>query len=384
MALFGKLPTVYLIIAMLMAGNACAQGLSEASGEDRSDEDASGQTSAIMEASNNDSAEEMSQAEADPSAQKNSPEQKSDKIWHLVWEDNFDGEGLDRTKWRPEVSCWGGGNNERQCYTDRPENIQIEDGLLRLIAKKGRYTGPLYPEDMKGAPGGKKWQAYTSGKVRTKGLAAYKYGRFSARMKLPEGQGTWPAFWMMPETDTYGGWPLSGEIDIMEAVNLNTPCEDCPGGIERHTSGALHFGNEIPQNTYLFLKAEGGRLPGPSEEWRVYAVEWAEGVIQWLVDGKVYMRIESKDWFTASADKAENPYAPFDQPFYMMLNLAVGGNLAEKSNGKGFDPASFPAELRVDWVRVEQCRQDWQTGLPCLTDQNWQGEPQGPWEVQAR
>ena len=121
-----------------------------------------------------------------------------------------------------------------------------------------------------------------------------------------------------------------------------------------------------------------------SDEWRIYSVEWAEGVIQWLVDGKVFMRIESDDWFSGSPKAAGRPHAPFDQPFYVMLNLAVGGNLAEKSNGGGFDPASFPAELQVDWVRTDQCLEDWETGLPCLSDQDWAGEPQGPWEVQAR
>lgn len=304
--------------------------------------------------------------------------------WEVVWSDDFEGETLDRTKWRPEVSCWGGGNNERQCYTDRQQNIQVQDGVLRLIARKGRYTGPLLPEGMAGAPGGRKWQPYTSGKISTRGLSAFKYGRFSARMKLPEGQGTWPGFWMMPERAVYGDWPLSGEIDIMEAVNLETPCGDCPAGIERRTSGALHFGGLPPDNTYLFLQTTGENEVGPSKEWRVYSVEWAAGVIQWLVDGKVFMRIESSAWYTASPDAEASSNAPFDQAFHVMLNLAVGGNLPEKSNGAGFDPASFPAELLVDWVRIEQCSADWKTGLPCLSKGNWRGRPKGPWEAMAR
>lgn len=307
-----------------------------------------------------------------------------DADWHLVWSDEFDGRKLDRTKWTPEVSCWGGGNNERQCYRDSSKNIKVEDGVLRLIAKKGRHTGQLYPASMPDMPKGKAWKPYTSGKVTTQGLAAYKYGRFSARMKLPEGQGTWPAFWMMPETNAYGNWPLSGELDIMEAVNLETPCDECPNGVNRRTSGALHFGSPQPDNTYFFLHTEGDEQVGPSDEWRVYSVEWAEGVIQWLVDDKVFMRLESDDWFTTAPEAEGRPHAPFDQPFHLILNMAAGGNLAEKSNGGGFDPKSFPAELQVDWVRVEQCRADWKTGLPCLSDQDWQGEPQGPWEVQAR
>lgn len=309
------------------------------------------------------------------------PAQSASAAWTLVWADEFDGAELDRTRWAPEVSCWGGGNNERQCYTDRPENIRVEEGLLRLIARPETHTGPLLPDGAQGAPGGERTQDYTSGKLRTRGLASWRYGRFSARILLPEGQGTWPAFWMMPEEDAYGVWPLSGEMDIMEAVNLETPCEDCADGIERRTSGALHFGARPPENTYLFLKSKDESTPGPSREWRTYSLEWGEGIIQWLVDGRVFLRIEGDRWFTASPLAEGREFAPFDQPFHIAINLAVGGNLAERSNGAGFDPQAFPAEMLVDWVRVETCSQ---APNDCLTDQGWEGEPQGPWEVQAR
>jgi len=303
--------------------------------------------------------------------------------WQLVWSDEFDGDALDRSKWVPEESCWGGGNNERQCYTDRPENISVSDGILRLKARAETFTGPLLPVGMAGAPGGERRQSYTSGKLRTLGLAGWTYGRFSARMKLPDGQGTWPAFWMMPVEDAYGTWPLSGEIDIMEAINLETPCTECPGGVERRTSGALHFGDQIPDNTYLYLNTSGEDDVGPSNAWRVYSVEWAEGVIQWFVDGEIFMRIESDDWFTAAPGAAVRPHAPFDQAFYLNVNLAVGGNLSEQKNGGGFDPSSFPADLKVDWVRVEQCDAD-ATGRACLSQADWDGVPEGPWETQAR
>ena len=276
--------------------------------------------------------------------------EQNDPLWLTVFFDDFNGEELDSTKWKPELSCWGGGNNERQCYTDRKENVQLKDGILRLIAKEGEHTGPLYPEGMPGAPGGERTQPYTSGKVRTRGLASFKYGRVSARIKLPPGQGTWSAFWMMPEEDVYGNWPLSGEIDIMEGVNLDTPCKDCPGGVERRTSGALHFGGLPPDNTYLFLKTKGDDDVSPSEEFRVYSLEWGEDAMQWLVDGEVFMRIESDDWYTDASAAVGRETAPFDQPFYVMINLAVGGNLSEKKNGAGFDPSSFPAEVQVDWA----------------------------------
>lgn len=304
--------------------------------------------------------------------------------WRLVWSDDFEGKSLDRTKWQPEVSCWGGGNNERQCYVDSSENIEVRDGMLRLIARQGAHEGPLYPEGMAGAPGGMVEKDYTSGKLRTRGLAAFKYGRFSARIKLPAGQGTWSAFWMMPEHNVYGDWPLSGEVDIMEAVNLETACAECRGGIERRTSGALHYGEQAPGNEYLFSYSDRAADVGPSGEWREYAVEWAEGTIQWFVDGQIFMRLDSGQWFTGSHLAEGRNFAPFDQPFHIALNLAVGGNLAEKSNGMGFDPASFPADMQVDWVRVEQCVGDLETGKSCLSDQTWNAEPLGPWEVQAR
>lgn len=303
--------------------------------------------------------------------------------WEVVWADDFDGTTLNRANWAPEVSCWGGGNDERQCYTDRLENVFVENGHLHLRAQAERFIGPLLPEGLEGAPGGERTQNYTSGKVRSRGLQSWKYGRISARMKLPAGQGTWPAFWMMSEDEAYGSWPLSGEIDIMEAINLETPCTECRDGVERRTSGALHFGDALPNNTYLYLNAPENEGSSPAKEWREYSIEWAEGVIQWFVDGEIFMRITSDAWYTNSPDGKGRTHAPFDQPFYLMMNLAVGGNLAEKKNGRGFDPAAFPAELMVDWVRVEQCPDD-DTALSCLTQTEWNGTPQGPWETQAR
>lgn len=303
--------------------------------------------------------------------------------WQTVWQDDFDQGELERTNWTPEVSCWGGGNNERQCYVDSPNSIRVEDGILRLIARPETHFGPLFPAHLRVGQPVERTQAYTSGKITTRGQHAWTYGRLSARMKLPDGQGVWPAFWMMPEQDAYGPWPLSGEIDIMEAVNLGTPCEACIDGTEQRTSGALHFGALAPDNTYLFSKTDGVAMPGPADSWRVYALEWGEGQLQWFVDGRLFMRIRREDWHTAAPGAAGRPFAPFDQPFHVNLNLAVGGNLAEKSNGGGFDPSSFPAELKVDWVRVEACRGD-PRATSCLDTQDWNGKPQGPWEVQAR
>lgn len=303
-------------------------------------------------------------------------------VWATVWFDDFEGTRLDRARWAPEVSCWGGGNNERQCYTDRPRNIQVADGVLRLIAQKEDFEGPLYPQGRAGKNTAN--QAYTSGKVRTRDLADWKYGRFSARMKLPEGQGPWAAFWMMPSGDAYGSWPLSGEIDIMEAVNLGTPCETCAGGVETRTSGALHFGDTAPNNSYLHRYTPDEGAGSPAAEWRTYTLEWGEGTLQWFVDDQMFLRLTSNDWYTASPKAEGRNTAPFDQPFYLMLNLAVGGNLPEKSNGRGFDPEVFPAELLIDWVRVETCLGDEKTGRACLSTQPWSGEPKGPWEADSQ
>lgn len=310
-------------------------------------------------------------------------DQVSVASWQLVWEDEFNGSALDGSKWAPEVSCWGGGNNERQCYTDREVNVQVNDGVLHLKAIKEDYTAQLYPAGWPVSSDETRTQHYTSGKVRSLGLAEWQFGRFSAKMKLPAGQGPWPAFWMMPSEGVYGHWPLSGEIDILEAVNLETPCADCPGGIERRTSGAVHFGGAMPDNTYLYLNTVGDEDVGPSQDWRTYTLEWAEGTLQWFADGEPLMRVTSDEWYTVAKAAEGRPHAPFDQPFYIMLNLAVGGNLAERKNGAGFDPDAFPAELLIDWVRVEQCEGD-ETGRACLTEANWSRSPMGPWETLAR
>src|SRR5690606_12891413 len=124
--------------------------------------------------------------------------------WQLVWADEFDGNALDLQRWEWEVNARGGGNNELQYYTDRPENTRVEGGLLTLTARKETFTGPEGTRE------------YTSARIRTKGKGDWKYGRIEVRARMPVGQGIWPAIWMMPTHDTYGGWAGSGEIDIME------------------------------------------------------------------------------------------------------------------------------------------------------------------------
>ncbi len=287
--------------------------------------------------------------------------------WKLVWSDEFDGDELDRTKWKPEESCWGGGNFERQCYTDREANVEVKDGLLLLKARKERFTGPDRPPEIAPNPNPQVTQEYTSGKVRTRGLHAWKYGRIEARAKVPKGQGTWTAFWMMPNDDAYGGWPLSGEIDILEAVNQGAACDECEGDVgENRSISALHFGELYPDNTYV---SKFSALPSKalqSDEFHVYSVEWGEGLIRFLVDDRVHFSATQEDWFTASALAEGRAAAPFDQPFYVMANFAVGGRLSENYNEKGLAENTYPAQFEIDWVRVYQCGPDPETGRECI------------------
>lgn len=286
--------------------------------------------------------------------------------WELVWGDEFDGSELDRSNWTPEQSCWGGGNNERQCYTDRPENIVVEDGKLLLRARKERFTGPARPPEIADDPNAQITQDYTSGKVRTRGLHAWKYGRIEMRAKAPGGQGVWPAFWMMPNDDVYGPWALSGEIDIFEGFNIGAKCDECDGGIQNRTVSALHFGGMWPDNRYI---DQWTRFPGdalPTQDFHVYSVEWGEGLIRFLVNDRVHLTVTADQWDTASPIARGNPNAPFDQEFYVMMNLAIGGAKIENTNEGGIGEGSVPAQLEIDWVRVYQCKSDPETGRACM------------------
>ncbi len=271
------------------------------------------------------------------------------KNWTLVWSDEFNGTELDLEKWTPETSCWGGGNNERQCYTNRSENINVSDGVLKLTAKRETFTGLKYPQDWP-ERGNSVTQGYTSGKVRTKGLAHWKYGRFEARIKLPHGQSTWPAFWMLPEDNQYGEWPLSGEIDIMEAINIGAECNSCETSkTENRSSAALHFGQPWPNNKFI---SKHNILSKKTSAYHVFAVEWSEDRLDWFVDGQKFFTVTEKEWFTEAVSKSENKFAPFDKSFYLMINLAVGGDLPDSRNEKSFNPDSFPNAVLIDWVRV--------------------------------
>ncbi|MFH1500006.1 MAG: glycoside hydrolase family 16 protein [Verrucomicrobiota bacterium] len=243
--------------------------------------------------------------------------------WRLVWSDEFDGPVIDPAKWSFEVNAWGGGNNELQYYTDRPENAFIEDGRLHLVARREEFTGP------------EGTRAYTSARIRTLGKGDWKYGRFEIRAKLPSGQGLWPAIWMLPTDSPHGGWAAGGEIDIMELVG-HRPDE---------VLGTLHYGGAWPRNVH---SGETWRLPAGegtfADDFHVFAIEWGSREIRWFIDGRHVQT--QRVWHTESA-----PYpAPFDHKFHLLLNVAVGGGLP----GNPDESTVFPQEMVVDYVRVYQ------------------------------
>ncbi len=241
--------------------------------------------------------------------------------WLLVWSDEFEGNELDFTKWSVEENGHGGGNNELQYYLDRPENVRIDHGQLIIEARKE-------PVSLAGVE-----RQYSSGRLRTKRRAAWKYGRFEIRAQLPTGTGLWPAIWLLPEDNRYGMWAASGEIDIAEVIGKSPDT----------VYGTIHFGSAWPEN-----QSQGGKIRLPDEQvsdsFHIYALEWEPTELRWYLDGKLYHR--TNRWHSTAA-----PYpAPFDQPFHLILNLAVGGNWPGPPDAN----TPFPSRMRVDYVRVYQ------------------------------
>jgi len=267
--------------------------------------------------------------------------------WKLVWSDEFDGDRLDDAKWTYAADCGGGGNEERQCYVVSPETVSVGGGVLKLTAIKRRTQGLANP--WAGPTGPMKTGDYASGKILTKGKASWRYGRIEARARVPGGQGVWPAIWMMPERDAYGAWPKSGEIDILETVNLGAPCGSCEGGRENRIFGTIHFaGDAAGAHRQVSTAAP---MPASPDGFHVYAVEWSPEAIVWFVDGQRYAEAKAAQW---KRDDRNVPAAPFDRPFHLILNLAFGGRWPESANAKGIDEGALPATMEVDWVRVSQ------------------------------
>lgn len=244
--------------------------------------------------------------------------------YKLVWSDEFEGATIDNEKWEHEVNGHGGGNNELQYYTDRSENSFVKDGMLHITAKQEEYTGP----------DGTRY--YTSARMRTMNKGDWKYGRFDIRAKLPYGQGLWPAIWMLPTDWVYGGWPFSGEIDIMELVGHET----------WKVYGTIHYVNNQGQHTHSggsYTISQGTF----ASDFHTFRLDWEENEMRWYVDDVLYYT--RTEWNTTEA-----PYpAPFDQRFHLLLNVAVGGNWP----GNPDLTTTWPQEMVVDYVRVYEKRE---------------------------
>ena len=241
---------------------------------------------------------------------------------NLVWSEEFDALQLDPAVWLIQTGDGtnvglppGWGNNELQYY--QANNAELVNGVLVITARQESVGG----------------LNYTSARITTQDRIAFRYGRVEARMRLPGGQGLWPAFWMLSQDSPYGSWAATGEIDVMEATNLGV-------GGNNSVFGTLHFGGEFPANTFT---SQSQVVPADATaDFHVYALEWDPAEIRWYIDDVLY-RMENS-WFSEAA-----PYpAPFDQAFHVLLNVAVGGNLP------GAPDAStvFPVTMEVDWVRI--------------------------------
>ena len=276
---------------------------------------------------------------------------QSDEGWALVWADEFDGSEIDRAKWGYDEDCWGGGNDERQCYTKSGRNAGIEDGKLVITARHERTTGPALPLAQRWQAAQRDAQAtrdFSSARLTTRGKASWRYGKIEVRAKLPQGQGTWPAIWMLPEKTSYGPWAASGEIDILEAVNLGVLCAKCPGGRESTILGTLHFGGKWPKNKFASTEIA---YPGVLDGFHTYTTEWYPDRIIWRVDGKVFATRTASEWSTTGSGAVG---APFDRPFHLILNLAIGGKLPEGRGLGGVRLDGYPKRMEIDWVRVWQ------------------------------
>lgn len=243
--------------------------------------------------------------------------------YELVWRDEFLDADLDRAKWNVENSTFGDGNDELQCYT--PENVSVDQqaGVLVLTGRPERVTCPNGDT-----------RTVSSGKVSTEGLAAWRYGWIEVRARVPEGQGLWPAIWLSPADLTYGRWPASGEIDLMEVRGQQPDT----ARVNLHYLGPDGTRAQSPAD----VEAAPGR--GFADFFHVFAVRWEPGRITWFVDG-----VEVHEVSRWSSPVGPAP-APFDQPFFLRLNLAIGGTFP----GDPDDTTPWPADYLIDWVRVYQ------------------------------
>ncbi len=241
--------------------------------------------------------------------------------WKLVWSDEFEGPNLNAANWVYEIGTGsnGWGNWEWQYYTGRTENCRIEDGILILEARKENYNG----------------KNYTSARIKTQNKQSFQYGRIEARIKMPVGgEGIWPAFWMLGHNIPSAGWPACGEIDIVELMRDPTTA-----------IGAIHYGSSSP---YVHQSNSGNdkTVGNMSSGFHIYAIEWEPTQIRWYRDD--YNYYTSSTWWSGTGSYP----APFNQPFFILLNFAVGASWWDKAITDSVVP--FPQQFNVDYVRVYQ------------------------------
>lgn len=239
----------------------------------------------------------------------------------LVWNDEFsvaNGSRPDASRWVIETGGDGWGNHELETYTDRAQNIHVQDGNLVITANRETY---------KGSDG--ITRKYTSARLKTSGLFEQKYGRFEARMKIPRGQGMWPAFWMLGNNNDTVGWPDCGEIDIMENIGKE------PNKVHGSMHGPGYSGGHGLSGTYTL---PSGKF---SDDFHIFAVEWEPSVVRFYVDSTLY---ETR----TPTDLPKGKKWVFDHPFFLLLNVAVGGDWP----GSPSSGTAFPQRMLVDYVKV--------------------------------
>jgi len=245
---------------------------------------------------------------------------------NLVMSDEFNVDGApDSNLWTYDIGdgssqgLTGWGNNELQYYTDRPENVTVENGFLLITAREESFQG----------------SSYTSARIKTQGLFEQAYGRFEARIKVPYGQGYWPAFWLLGNNCDVNPWPACGEIDIMEFVG------DQPTKVFGSVHGPGYSGGESISKDFVL---ENSRF---DTEFHVFGIEWSPDYINYYVDDVLYQQITRET--IADETDGQGEWV-FDEPFYIILNVAIGGNLP----GSPSSETIFPQTMLVDYVRVYQ------------------------------
>lgn len=250
-------------------------------------------------------------------------ENPNPKKYKLNWHDEFDGNSLNMNYWSyqegdgSQYGIPGWGNSEQQYYSQ--DNVSVNNGALKITARRENKGG----------------KAYTSARIRTANKVAFTYGRIEAKIKLPPYQGLWPAFWMLPDTTTYGNWPNSGEIDIMEAK----------GRLSNETSAAIHFANNNNQHAYNTGTCDLNQtLSSNMKDWHTYAVEWESDSLFFYVDDICFFGSKCNQYSGVQGNSGQ----PFDKNFHILLNLAVGGMFDNYINPNDSD---LPASMEVDYVR---------------------------------